>query len=257
MAIGEIEFRRLDICLILLDKPLVLLDQEFLIRHLLHGDAVLATQDYKTLQVRLRLIEQPLVMGELPLRKIERRLKGPRIDLRQKIALVDELAFLEANLHQLAIDLRLDRNGGERRDRSEAYERLIHLTGGDFRGADRLDILRRPLLRGAARPKKTPGANPDDRGDDQEDNRRKASPALWGLCWLRLLNARKDRLLNLGLGGSQHLCVSRGPVGGRLGYNCLVLNHIARTKPSPMHNLRLTQTLQSSGLFQKPNGMSD
>ena len=207
------------------------MNEEFLIRHLLHGDAVLATQHYKTLQVRLRLIEQPLIMGELPLRKIERRLKGPRIDLREKVAFVDELAFLEADVHQLAIDLRLNRNGGERRDRSEACQRLIHLTRGDFRGADRLDILRRSLLGGAVRPKKTPGANPDDRRDDQEDNPHKASPALWGFCRLRLLKARKERLFNLGLGGSQHLCVSRSLVGGGLSYNCFVLNHIARTNP--------------------------
>ena len=67
-------------------------------------------------------------MGELALRKINRRLEGPRIDLDEKVAFVDKLAFLEADLHQLAIDLRLNRNGGERRNSSEACYRLIDLA---------------------------------------------------------------------------------------------------------------------------------
>jgi hypothetical protein len=74
------------------------------------------------------------------LRKIERRLEGPRIDLHEKVALVDELAFLEADLSKLAIDLGLNRDGGERSDRSEADERLVDLARDDVRGADRLHV---------------------------------------------------------------------------------------------------------------------
>ena len=50
-------------------------------------------------------------MGELALRKIERRLEGSRINLRQKVALVDELPFLEANFHQLPVNLGLNSDG--------------------------------------------------------------------------------------------------------------------------------------------------
>jgi hypothetical protein len=103
---------------------------------------------------------------KLTLREIERSLERPRIDLREKVALVDELALLEAHVHQLAIDLRLNRDGGERRNRSETCYRLIDLTRCDLRGADRLDILRHPLLSGAVRPKKTPSAKTKNGGDE-------------------------------------------------------------------------------------------
>ena len=208
-----------------------MLDKEFLIDDLLLGNTILASQRLEPNEIGLGLFEKSGVMGELALRKIKRRLEGPGIDLHEKVALVDELAFLEADLHQLAIDLRLNRNGGERRHSSEAGYRLIDLVHCDLRGADRLDILRRALLRGGVRPKKPPGANPEDRGDKQEDYRSKASPALRRHCWLRLPDARKDGLLNLGFGGRQHRGILRDLVGVELSNNSLVLDHIARTNP--------------------------
>jgi hypothetical protein len=179
-------------------------------------------------------------VGELPLCKIKRRLEGPRIDLHEKVAFVDDLALLEADLHQLAIDLRLNRNGGERRNSSEACYRLIDLARFDLGADDRLDVLRRALFRGAVRPKKPPAANPEDRDDKQEDYRSKAPPPPRGLCWLRLPDARKDGLLNLGFGGRQHTCIFRTLLGVELSYNSLVLDHIARTNPRlcPTYRIR-------------------
>jgi hypothetical protein len=55
-TIGEIEFRCLDIRLILLDESLVLLNEEFLIRHLLHGDTVQASERLKSSEVGLSLL---------------------------------------------------------------------------------------------------------------------------------------------------------------------------------------------------------
>ena len=109
--------------------------------------------------------------------------------------------------------------------------RLIDLARFDLCAADRLDVLSRALLRGAVRPKKPPSGNPEDRGDKQEDCRSKSPPSPRGLCWLRLPDARKDGLLNLGFGGRQHLCIFRALVGVELSYNSLVLDHIVRTNP--------------------------
>ena len=64
---------------------------------LLLGDAVLLAQFLVSGEVRLRLGEQALVVGERPFRLVERRLIGARIDLGEKVALLDDLAFLEAD----------------------------------------------------------------------------------------------------------------------------------------------------------------
>lgn len=76
------------------------------------GNAVLTSQRHEPGEIRLGLFEKSGVMGELALRKIERRLEGSRINLRQKVALVDELPFLEANFHQLPVNLGLNSDGG-------------------------------------------------------------------------------------------------------------------------------------------------
>jgi hypothetical protein len=113
-------------------------------------------------------------------------------------------AALVSQHHQLAIDLRLNRDGGERRDSSEACYRLINFGRFDLCGANRLDILLRVLLWGAMRPKIPPSAKSNYRCYEQDDKRCEKSP-LRTLRGLRLLDARKDGLLNLGFGGRKHL----------------------------------------------------
>ena len=70
-------------------------------------------------QIHARLIEQSLVMDELPFELGFGQLKRARIDLRQKIALLDDLAFLEADFDELAIDLGPDRHGCDGRHGAE------------------------------------------------------------------------------------------------------------------------------------------
>jgi len=169
---------------------------------------------------------------KLTLREIERSLERPRIDLREKVALVDELALLEAHVHQLAIDLRLNRDGGERRNRSEACYRLIDLTRCDLRGADRLDILRRPF-----------SGVPCDQRKRQAPKPRMAamSRTIKGAKLRRrvgrfggwLLDSQKNRLLNLSFRGRKHLRLLPTLVVVKLGYNRLVFNQVlASAQPS-------------------------
>ena len=101
-------------------------------------DRILLAQRFVTRQVGLRLREQRRVLGQLPLGLGERGLIGPRVDLGEKIAGLDDLSFLEADLHQPAGDLRLDRHGGERRRRAERVDGDRHVAGDDRRHADGL-----------------------------------------------------------------------------------------------------------------------
>ena len=60
-------------------------------------------------------------MRELALVLLELRLAGPVVDLRQEIALLHHLAFREADLLQLAADLGLHGDRGERGDGPESF----------------------------------------------------------------------------------------------------------------------------------------
>ncbi len=66
-----------------------------LVVHLLLGDRILPPQGLVSFQVGLRLLQQPLVMRKLALRLFQRHLIGSRVDLRQEVALFDQLPFLE------------------------------------------------------------------------------------------------------------------------------------------------------------------
>ena len=127
VAIDEIELRSLDVRLVLLDGAFVLLDEELLVSDLLLGDAVLLAQSLVSGEVRLRLVEQALVVDERPFRQVERRLMGTRIDLGEKVALMDNLAFLEADFGQLPADLGLDGNRRQRGHGSQAGERIVDI----------------------------------------------------------------------------------------------------------------------------------
>ena len=107
VAIGQVQLGAVDRALVGLHRARVLLHQEALVVDLLLGDRILPPQRLVALQVGLRLLQQPLVVRELALRLLQRHLVGPRVDLRQEVALLDHLAFLEADLGQLAVDLRL------------------------------------------------------------------------------------------------------------------------------------------------------
>ncbi len=62
----------------------------------------------EALQVEVGVGEIGFVLGLLGLGLVERGLERPRIDLDQRVALLDELAFLEGDLVDLAIDAGAD-----------------------------------------------------------------------------------------------------------------------------------------------------
>ena len=77
-------------------------------------------------------------MGQLRLSLLERDLIGPRVDLREKIALVHPLALLETHLHQQPVDLGVDGDGGQRRDRPQGAQGQSDVAAADARRPDGL-----------------------------------------------------------------------------------------------------------------------
>jgi len=130
----------------------------------------------------LRLREQALIVGELALVLGLQELVGARIDLCQEVALLDQLAFGESDLEQLAVDLGLHGDGGDRRDRAERVDDDANIALADRGGAHRLRRgLRHGSLGGAGRlggilravGPVTAGREPDQ--DDQPDDELRSS----------------------------------------------------------------------------------
>ena len=128
MGVGDVELGRLDHRLVGGDRRLVLGDQRNLVGDLLHGDRILLGELLKAGEVALRLAQQRLVLGQLPLRLGQRRLIGARIDLGDEVALLDRLAFGEADALQRSGDLGADGHGLERRHRSQGVDGQRHVA---------------------------------------------------------------------------------------------------------------------------------
>ena len=69
---------------------------------------------------------------------LQGHLERPRVDLREEIALLDDLAFLEPDLGQLAADLRLHRHRIERCHRAQLVQDDADVAFVDGGGTDRL-----------------------------------------------------------------------------------------------------------------------
>src|SRR5262249_13815083 len=121
-GVGQVQLRAVDLPLIGRDRPFVLAYQRFLRIDLLLRNRILREQSPVSFQVELRVLEERLVLGELPLRLRQLHLKGSRIDLGQELASLHELTLLERHAHQLTVDARAYRDhiaGGHRPERIE------------------------------------------------------------------------------------------------------------------------------------------
>ena len=91
----------------------------------------------KALQIEIGIGEIGFVLGLLGGGLIERRLERPRIDLDQGVAFLDELAFLEVDLVDLAVDPGADHDGVEALNGAEPgqVDRKVGLLDrSDFHG---------------------------------------------------------------------------------------------------------------------------
>ena len=115
---------------------------------LLLGGEVLLGERGEASEIELRVGEIGLVLRFLGDGLVERGLKRSGVDLGQKIALLDHLAFVKADLHDLAVDTGAHENGVVGLDLSNALEndreiRALDRRHGDDdrRGAGRLTRL--------------------------------------------------------------------------------------------------------------------
>ena len=127
-AIGQVELLHIDLRLIGFDRRLVLSDERHLRIAGLPGDRVLRHQRVVPFEVELGVLQQRLVLGQRRLGLLERHLIGSRIDLGEEIALLDHLALFEGDLGQIAVDLGLYRDRGERGDGAELAQADRHVA---------------------------------------------------------------------------------------------------------------------------------
>src|SRR5882762_9306298 len=122
MRIHDLEFGAVNRTLITLNGAFKLPDLRPLGVDLLLGNNAFFVQKLKALVVHLHVAELRLILSQLPLGLLELNLEGARIDVDQVLALVDELAFLEIDLGDLAVDAAADGYRVEGGDGAKAVE---------------------------------------------------------------------------------------------------------------------------------------
>jgi hypothetical protein len=121
-AVGELELDVVDLPPVGLHHALVLVDQLDLRVELLVGGRVLGDERPVALEVDARVAQERLVARQLTLGLGQLHLVRTVIDLREQVAGVDALAFLEQDLRQLAVHARVDRHRVERGHGAEPRE---------------------------------------------------------------------------------------------------------------------------------------
>ncbi len=148
-------------------RALRLSGQRRLIVDLLLRDELARAQIAIALEVDLRVVELRAIARQRALGLMELRGERPRIDLRQQIALVNELALGEVDLVEPAVDLRAHRHLLPGGDGAEPFEPDRHVSLVDLGERDRhraRGLVGRPGgLAAAAR-----GARADDEADEHD-----------------------------------------------------------------------------------------
>src|SRR6185503_12873219 len=96
-------------------------------RDLLLGNRIMLEQRPVAPDVDARVFEQCLVAGELALGLLQLHLERARVDLREQVALLDELPLGERDPQKLSFDPAPDGYRLQRRYRSEAVQIDVQL----------------------------------------------------------------------------------------------------------------------------------
>src|SRR4029077_7121438 len=137
-AVEHVELLLIDLRLIELHRALVLLHNVDLILVLLARDRILLGEFLVAYEADLRVRQHALVRGELAFELRLLKLVGSRVDLRQEIALLDQLPFGEPHLQELAVDLRLHGDGRDRGDGAQRVDDDPDVALSDCCSANRL-----------------------------------------------------------------------------------------------------------------------
>ena len=190
VAVDDVELLLIDLRLIELHRAFVLLHDVDLILILLAGDRILLGQFLVARQVDLAPAPAgPDRARAGPRIALAASSIGPRVDLREEIALLDHLAFGEGDLQQLTVDLGLHRDGGDRRHGAERVDDDADIALADGGGADRLRRALQVAWRAAGWLRRVIGAvNPDSRRPTTRDQNDQADDQPGRAAALRLNN---------------------------------------------------------------------
>src|SRR6266849_724388 len=133
-GISELKFGVVDLTQIRRDGPIKLTDQCGLGIQLLLGNDAFLKKKLESFEIHFSVSALGLILGELPQRLRKLDLEGTRIDLCEKIAFVDELAFLKRHSYDLPIHAAANRDGVEGGDSANAIEidgQVATLGSGD------------------------------------------------------------------------------------------------------------------------------
>ena len=169
-----------------MDGSDVLIDQRPLRVQLLDRDRVLLHERFIAREIESRIRQQRLIAPQVALRRLERRLVRARIDLRNDVALVNQLPFGEQDLLQSAADLRPHRHIGQSRDGADRRNADLNVAGRDGchgHGDGRVLTAAacRIAARSPARRRRVAHGHEDDQAEDvdeQEREERAPVPAL-------------------------------------------------------------------------------
>src|ERR1700722_7064095 len=121
-AILQVYLGGLDSRAVGFDRALILRDQRDLRIQCLTRHGVLRCQTLVAGQIDLGALQQRFITRQIAVRLGQGSLVWPRSDLREQVALLDVIAFLEIDLHQVTADLGPDGHGRERGYRTEGVE---------------------------------------------------------------------------------------------------------------------------------------
>ena len=104
MTVYEIELGAVNLPLIGFHGPLVLRDQGLLGRHLLFWNRVLRQQRLVTGEIDPGIVKRCLVLDQLSFSLRQHHFIRPRVNLHQRVALVNDITLPVMDLHQLPVD---------------------------------------------------------------------------------------------------------------------------------------------------------
>src|SRR5712692_690450 len=134
-AVAELELGVVNRRLVNLDGPFELADRSLLCVRLLLGDDPCFVQRVETVGVDHGVVELGRVASELPLGLFELHLKSARVNLRQQVALVDNLPLCKSNMNELAVNAAVDGDSVKRGDRPQPIQ-INRQIGACCRGHD-------------------------------------------------------------------------------------------------------------------------
>ncbi len=119
VSVNQIQLGAVDLRLIGFDGAFILRHQRPLRIELLLRNRVLLHQGFVSLQIKVRVLEQRLIVDELSLGLLQLHFIGPRIDLHQQVALMNDLPLFELDLHELPVHAALHGDGVNRCHRAQ------------------------------------------------------------------------------------------------------------------------------------------